>query len=224
LTCGPLCGSPAQYPALPTFADVAIDDAPACYCRGTMILTDKGEVAVEDLAIGDIVRTVAGEAKAVRWLGVRTVSGIFADPLRSYPVRVLANAIGDNVPARDLLVSPDHALLIDGNLIQAGALVNGVSVVRERSVPEAFSYYHIELADHDLILAENAPAETFIDNVDRMGFDNWAQHQELYGDAAPLVEMSVPRAKGARQVPSATRVRLARRAEALCANRSEAAA
>ncbi len=145
---------------------------PACYCRGTMILTDKGQVAVESLAIGDMVVTAAGAAKAVRWLGIRAVSSRFADPVRAYPVRVRANAIDDNVPARDLLVSPDHALLIDGNLIQAGALVNGTSIVREKNVPETFNYYHVELAEHDLILAENAPAETFVDNVSDRSWDS----------------------------------------------------
>jgi hypothetical protein len=130
-------------------------------------------------------------------------------------VRVRANAIDDNVPARDLLVSPDHALLIDGNLIQAGALVNGTSIVREKNVPETFSYYHVELAEHDLILAENAPAETFVDNVDRMGFDNWAEHEALYPEGEPMVEMPHPRAKAHRQVPKAAKERLSQRAATL---------
>jgi Hint domain len=195
--------------------DVIENGDPACYCRGTMILTDKGEVAVESLAIGDMVVTAAGAAKAVRWLGIRAVSSRFADPVRAYPVRVRANAIDDNVPARDLLVSPDHALLIDGNLIQAGALVNGTSIVREKNVPETFNYYHVELAEHDLILAENAPAETFVDNVDRMGFDNWAEHEALYPEGEPMVEMPHPRAKAHRQVPKAAKERLSQRAATL---------
>ena len=87
--------------------------------------------------------------------------------------------------------------------------------MRETNVPERFTYYHVELADHSLILAENTPAETFIDNVDRMAFDNWDEHEALRnaGDMQ-LVEMSYPRAKAYRQVPRATRDRLARRAEA----------
>jgi Hint domain len=60
------------------------------------------------------------------------------------------------------------------------ALVNGVSIVRERNVPERLTYYHVELDDHSLLLAENTPAETFVDNVDRLAFDNWATGLGVY--------------------------------------------
>jgi hypothetical protein len=53
---------------------------------------------------------------------------------------------------------------------------NGTSIVRETDVPEVFTYYHVEVDDHSLILAENTPSETFVDNVDRLNFDNWAEH------------------------------------------------
>ena len=194
---------------------VSVTPSIPCFCAGTLVLTDRGEVAVETLAIGDRVITTTGKSAPVRWIGRRAVSLRFADPLRALPIRVKANALGENIPARDLLLSPDHALLVDGVLIQAGALVNGVSIVREHQAPEPFTYYHVELADHSLILAENTPAETFVDNVDRMGFDNWAEHEALYGNEPSLLEMDLPRAKSARQVPAASRTRLAARAEAL---------
>jgi hypothetical protein len=183
---------------------------------GTRILTPEGEVAVETLKRGDLVTTADGTSKPIRWLGRQTVSCLFADPLRVLPIRIAQGALSETVPSRDLLVSPDHALLVDDVLIQAGALVNGTSIVRESRVPPRFTYYHVELADHSLILAENTPAETFIDNIDRMAFDNWDEHEAL-PDAAEiaLVEMSYPRAKAYRQVPRATRDRLTRRAEAL---------
>ena len=93
--------------------------------------------------------------------------------------------------------------------------MNGQSIVREASVPQVFTYYHVELADHALILAENTPAETFIDNVDRLAFDNWVEHEALYPNGQTIVEMSYPRAKAHRQVPRAIRERLLRRAHAL---------
>jgi hypothetical protein len=93
--------------------------------------------------------------------------------------------------------------------------VNGTSIVRENNVPQTFTYYHVELDDHSLVLAENTPAETFIDNVERLGFDNWEEHQALYPDGKLIVEMPYPRAKAHRQVPRAIRQRLAERAAML---------
>jgi hypothetical protein len=112
-------------------------------------------------------------------------------------------------------VSPCHAILVDGNLIQAGALVNGSSVTRLAEVPDVFTYYHIELDDHSLIFAENAPAETFVDNVDRLAFDNWAEHEALFPNGKEVPELPYPRAKSHRQVPRRTREMLAARAAAI---------
>jgi hypothetical protein len=166
---------------------------------------------VETLQHGAIVTLADGGNATVLWLGRQTVSTVFADPLRVNPIRIKANALADGVPARDLLTSPDHGILVDGVLVQASTLVNGTSIIRETEVAEVFTYYHVEVADHALILAENTPAETFIDNVDRLAFDNWDEHKAILGETT-IAEMAYPRAKAARQVPSSTRVRLAARA------------
>jgi hypothetical protein len=185
-----------------------------CFMPGTLIATPSGERPVEALKIGDHVLSVDGRAVAVRWIGLQTVAPRFADSLR-LPVRIRAGALGENVPARDLRVSPDHALFVDGVLIHAGALINGSSIVREADVPHVFTYYHVEAEDHSLILAEKAPAETFIDNVDRRRFDNFAEYEALYPQGHAIAELPYPRAKAHRQVPSAIRERLAERATAL---------
>ena len=201
------------------FADAV---EPVCFYPGTLVATPSGERPVETLRAGDPVLTAGGEAKPIRWLGRQTVSTRFGDPLRVLPVRIMAGALGEGLPARDLLVSPDHALLVDGVLAQAGALVNGATVRREAAVPEVFTYWHVELADHALVLAEGVAAETFIDNVARLAFDNWDEH-EAAADPAPMAEMAHPRAKSARQVPLATRRRLAERAAALLGQETAAA-
>lgn len=185
---------------------------PICFLAGTMIRTPAGEVAIEALRIGDEVLTHAGQVRPVRWIGRQSVSTRFGDPERVLPIRIRAGALGESLPCRDLLVSPDHALLVDGILIQAGALANGTSIARWREVPEVFTYYHVELVDHALILAENVPAETFIDHVERRNFDNWKEHEALYPDPQPIPEMDYPRAKSARQVPVAVRKKLFRQA------------
>jgi hypothetical protein len=196
----------ASRMTLPT-ADTGFPSDPACFYAGTRIRTPRGEVPVEALTIGDLVLTVEGRSLPIRWIGRRTLhaEGVrgyrSADPLRYMPIRIRAGALGHNMPVRDLLVSPDHAILVEDILIQAGALVNGLSVVRQARLPAQFTYFHIELADHALILAEGTPAETFVDTVSRMGFDNWDEHEALYPLAEPIVEMPYLRAQSQRQLP-----------------------
>lgn len=194
----------------------------SCFCAGVRVATPGGEVAVETLRRGDLATTHDGRAVPVSWVGVQTVSRRFADPLRVLPIRISAGALGENVPSRDLLLSPDHALFVDGILIQAGALVNGSSITRQTAMPEIFIYYHVETDDHSLILAENAPAETFVDNVDRMKFDNWAEHEALYPDGKPVAELPLPRAKSRRQVPPGVKAALDERARVIGAVASAA--
>jgi hypothetical protein len=195
----------------------------SCFMAGTGILTDRGEVFVEDLSAGDLVKTNEGRIQPIRWLGRQTVSMRFADPLRVTPIRIKAGALGDGLPQRDLLLSPDHAVLIDDLLVQAGALVNGSSITRETQVPTIFTYYHVELEDHSLILANGVAAETFIDYVGRLSFDNWAEHESLYPGAGSIVEMALPRAQSHRQVPQYLRQKLQLRAIDLCGVTSAAA-
>jgi autotransporter passenger strand-loop-strand repeat protein len=199
-------------------------DVAFCFMPGTMIRTPGGEVAVEALQRGDLLMTADGRTMPVSWIGRQTVCTSFSELLRVLPVRIKAGALGDSVPSRDLLLSPDHAILLGDILIQAGALVNGTSIVRETNVPRTFTYYHVEVDDHSLILAENTPAETFIDNVDRLAFDNWREHEALYPNGKSIVEMPYPRAKAHRQVPRAIREQLSTRGAILMSDPQHVAA
>ncbi|MBW4023196.1 MAG: hypothetical protein HIU92_08645 [Proteobacteria bacterium] len=192
-----------------------------CYYPGTSIRTPTGDVTVEALAIGDDVVTAEGRIMPIRWIGRNTVSTRFADPIRVLPIRIRAGALGDALPERDLLVSPEHAVLVDDILVQAAALVNEVSILRERNVPETFTYYHVELDEHALILAEGTPAESFVDNIHRTAFDNWNEHEALYGRDVPILEMPQPRALSYRQVPVEIHDRLMRRAELMAGGASQ---
>jgi hypothetical protein len=187
----------------------------SCFYPGTRIATPDGQLTVEALRTGDLVLDSDANVIPIRWMGRKTASTRFEHHLHVLPVCVAAGALGDNLPTRDLLVSQDHALLVDGLLIHAGALLNGTTIRRHSAVPETFTYFHIELAEQALVMAEGVPAETVLDNVDRLDFDNWAEYVELYGDALPVIELPLPRAKSRRQVPMQTRWRLAARAEQL---------
>ncbi len=143
----------------------------ACFVAGTPIATPTGEVVVEALAIGDAVRMVDGRDCPVRWIGRRDYAAEFvaANP-QLRPVRICAGALGVGLPRRDLLVSPGHALLVDGLLVEAGALVNGVSVLREPAGD--VRYRHLEFDEHELLFAAGAAAESFVDDNSRGMFQN----------------------------------------------------
>jgi hypothetical protein len=163
---------------------VTESQTPPCFCRGARILTERGEVAVESLAVGDRVVTARGEARPIVWIGERELEvARHAFPLEIQPVRVRAGAFGGGLPHRDLWLSPQHAVYLDGVLIPIISLANGASVAQ---IPvERVSYFHVELESHDVLLAEGLPAESFLDCGSREGFANAEGFVELHPTFAP---------------------------------------
>ena len=157
-----------------------------CYCRGTLIRTEQGEVPVEALQIGDRLVTASGAVRPVKWIGRRAYGGRLTSGNRDVlPVLIRAGALGEGLPVRDLWVSPLHAMYLDGLLIPAKSLVNGHSIVQAGSV-QSVEYLHVELETHDVILAEGAPSETFVDDDSRGMFLNAGEYARLYpGERSP---------------------------------------
>ena len=138
-----------------------------CYCRGTLIETVRGENRIEDLQIGDQVMTKSGWTRPIKWIGRRSYPGRFVMGRKDIlPVCIKAGALADKVPKRDLWLSPHHAMYLEGALIEAKDLVNGASIVQAEHVEEV-EYFHIELETHDVIVAEGALSESFIDDDSR---------------------------------------------------------
>jgi hypothetical protein len=137
--------------------------------------------AVEHLQIGDEVVLVRGGMASIRWIGRRSYAGRFlaANP-NVRPIRFRAGSLGDGVPRRDLLVSPKHAMFLDGVLVPANCLVNGVTVVVDH-ISEQAKYFHVELDTHDVLLAEGAPSESFVDDDSRGMFHNAASGKPVSG-------------------------------------------
>jgi len=182
-----------------------------CFARGTLISTPSGSVAVEMLSAGDLVLTVAGDAKPVKWIGHRAYEAGFgtAEPWVR-PVLIRAGALGAGLPSRDLRVSPQHAMLIDDVLVPAAALVNGASIVRDTTETDV-EYYHIEMGGHELVFAEGAPSETFVDLGTRAIFDNADEYALLFGAEQATAGAALPRVEEGYQL-EAIRRRLARTA------------
>lgn len=205
----------ADLPNVVNTGDSEFDpgDFTTCFAAGTLIATPDGEQPVETLKIGDTITTADGKTVVVKWLGWQTVHKIFTSVEWFVPVRVAAGALGDGLPHTDLVLTPAHALIIDDLAIDAGALVNGTTITYDpiESLPDRVTYYHIETEEHDVILANGAPAETFVDHAGRRAFDNFAEYLTLYGDERPIHEMNRPRVSAARLVPPDITARLAGR-------------
>lgn len=180
----------------------------ACFLRGTRIATPAGPVAIEDLAIGDLVLAASGRARPVRWIGRRSYNPLFTrrNPQELLPVLIRQGALAENVPSRDLYVSPRHAMAFEGVLIHAIELVNGRTILQEPS-DRPVDYLHLELDSHDIILAEDAPTESYTDTGNRHIFHNAAE----FGGEAPAAGFCAPLVNGT-PIAAAARARLAARA------------
>jgi hypothetical protein len=160
-----------------------ITEAP-CFAAGTRIATERGEVAVEDLRVGEKVRVLLGGGLAeVIWVGRRAVDcARHPKPKQVWPVRVAAGAFGPGRPHTDLLLSPDHAVYVEQVLIPVKYLINDSTIVQVKV--DSVTYHHIELAEHDVLLAEGLPAESFLDMRDGSNYANRPGPVRLYPDYA----------------------------------------
>jgi len=165
-----------------------------CYLRGTRILTVDGEVPVEDLSEGYMIVTASGATRPVKWIGKRGyVTRLVSQHQREnvLPIRFVRGSLGEGLPKRDLFVSPEHMMFLDGVLIPARHLVNGTSIAWCDAFP-TIEYFHVELPSHDVILAEGAAAESWLDMGNRNMFANVLEYQASEDEAqgqpcAPIV-------------------------------------
>lgn len=164
------------------------DGTVVCFAEGTLIMTADGERPVETLRAGDLVLTVSGHGaplKPVRWVGRREVVLEGHPRARDVaPILVMPGALGQGVPHRSLRVSPDHGLLVEGVLVPAGLLVDDVGILR-LPARGRITYHHVELFAHDLLLADGAPTESYLEMSNRHAFANAGVTAMLHPDFAP---------------------------------------
>ena len=149
-----------------------------CFVRGTLIDTDQGAVAVEDLAVGMMVRTRGNGFQPIRWIGSKAT--------RDRAVRIKAGALGN---ARDLVVSPRHRMMLEGwqlemlfshdhALVTALELVNDSTIVRDAMAD--VEYFHVMFDAHEVIYAEGAATESFHPDQASMGSMDAAAREEIF--------------------------------------------
>lgn len=191
---------------------VTLTDAPLnmnCFAKGTLIAGPDGEIKVEDLSIGDPILTADGRTVKTRWVGYQCQYPLLAKE-RMQPVRIKAGALGHNTPSTDLIVTGDHGMYVDGYLINASALVNGSSIgwLPMEDIGSSMTFYHVETDCHDVIVANGANAESYLDCPTRAGFDNFAEYLELYGAERLIHEMPLARISSSRLVPRSIKAKL----------------
>ena len=143
-----------------------------CFTPGTWIDTPDGPCLIEDLREGDRVSTKDNGAQEVQWIGARRMTGarLFAMP-RLRPVRISTGALGVERPDQELLVSPEHRMLMSGPvardlfntdevLVAAKDLINGTTISVDLNVPEV-TYVHLLLPRHEVLRANGVETESF---------------------------------------------------------------
>jgi len=179
----------------PSNSDLTITVGAPCFAPGTRIATPAGEVAVERIRAGDEVLTASGAVRKVKWVGKRSLYlAAHPHPEKLRPVCIRAHAFGENLPKRDLWVSPGHAIHWQDALIPAERLVNGVSVYQ--ADVGFVTYHHVELESHDLLISEGLASESYLDAGNRGNFegeDGFVLHPDLSAAAEGAAEGCLPR-------------------------------
>lgn len=143
-----------------------------CVAKGTKIACGTGEVLVENLSIGDNIVTMDAGLQTIRWIGSRKINHneLAANP-ELKPIRIRKNALGENLPATDLLVSPQHRVVLDDwraqmyfgedeVLAPAKGLVNDSTIVVDHTATQV-EYFHVMFDTHQIIITNGAPTESF---------------------------------------------------------------
>lgn len=149
-----------------------IENIVPCFTPGTSIATPRGEMLVEDLQVGDKVITRDNGIQEIRWIGAKRMDGrqLQQNP-HLQPVLIQKGSLGNGLPERDMLVSPNHRMLVNNDrvslyfeenevLVSAKHLVNpteGVQSINSMGT----TYIHFMFDNHEVVLSNGAWTESF---------------------------------------------------------------
>lgn len=155
-----------------------------CFCSGTEIKTPSGERLIDEIEIGDIVCTSQGDLP-VKWVAKRTIKRTLT-PTKQYqdhmPTRIEAGSLGNQKPYADLLVSGSHGLFVDGKIVNACFLENGINIYKDPTLSNKseIKYYHLEFDNEVLVTANGIQACSYVNKGNRRTFDNYPEFVSLY--------------------------------------------
>ena len=166
-----------------------LDEASPCFTSGTMIATARGEVTIEKLKVGDKVITRDNGLQVIRWIGSRKVNAAMTlTHAHLAPVSIRKGALGNDLPERDMMVSPNHKMLVtsdqavlhfdDNEVLVAAKHLTGLAGVRVAQNVRC-TYLHLMFDQHELVLANGAWSESFHPNVRTIAGMGNAQRLEL---------------------------------------------
>ncbi|MBC9248064.1 Hint domain-containing protein [Paracoccus sp. 11-3] len=192
-----------------------------CFARGTMIETADGPRAIEDITPGDLVLTRDHGYQPVRWIGRRKLApDVLAAHPKLRPIRIVAGAIGAGAPATDLVVSPQHRILVRSKIAQrmfdaqevlvAARQLCGIDGVAVADDIEEVEYFHLLFVQHEIVTANGVEAESMLPGPQALKAVGSAALEEILEifpelaeeDYLPVPARMVPGGKQARQMAS----------------------
>lgn len=172
-----------------------------CFAAGTMIATQDGDIAVEKLKVGQLVRTGNNQFKPIRWIGSRRIDLSDAGtPFNLRPVHICAGAMGKGLPQNDLWVSRQHRMLVSSKIAQRmfdcpsvlipAIKLTGMPGISVDTTLMAVEYFHILFDDHEIIFAEGTPTESLYPGNETMKSLTSAARHELMSILPALKNLS----------------------------------
>jgi hypothetical protein len=167
---------------------IGVGSVSPCFVAGSLIVTARGEVPVEEIVAGDQVLTRDRGYRTVRWAGGRHLSsGDLMQMPDLRPIRIKKGSLGSGLPVRDLLVSPQHRMLITREITHLGTegevLVAAANLCGEPGIGidgcTDVTYHHILFDAHEIICADGAWSESFLPRADALGGLDSRQYSEI---------------------------------------------
>ncbi|TRD13865.1 Hint domain-containing protein [Palleronia caenipelagi] len=173
-----------------TFTNIENITPPVCFTRGTLIATINGDCPIEDLRVGDLVATIDNGYEPIKWIGSRLLEEQrLRDNPDFIPVIIPKGALGAGLPTNDLILSPQHRILVSSTIVQRMFDTREVLVavkhlvgsfgIRRLDLDGDVEYYHILMDNHEIVLSNGAYSETFFPGKEALKSVSSAARREI---------------------------------------------